>query len=120
MTPPLPTKEEVQEALRRGHTARTLPKDDERAKTLAADPNSYVRGQLAANPNLNTEIQWKLAGDKDRHVRRVLAHNPHTHPTVLHHLANEDWDEAVTKTAEDTLRDNSHTPKEADTRPTVL
>ena len=45
----------VEAAMMRASEARTLPAGSPRAQVLVGDRNSYVRGQLAANPNLTIE-----------------------------------------------------------------
>ena len=113
------THDIVEAAMRRASEARTLPAGSPRAHTLVRDRNSYVRGQLAANPNLTVEVQQLLACDDCRQVRAVLAHNPNTVPEVLEYLVRTDFDKDVVTLANRNLSDGTHRESGADRLRTV-
>jgi hypothetical protein len=56
---------------------------------LANDESSYVRCEVAINPNTPPETLERLAGDKDSDVRCYVAWNPNTPTEILELMAND-------------------------------
>jgi hypothetical protein len=56
---------------------------------LANDESSYVRCEVAINPNTPPETLERLADDKDSDVRCYVALNPNTSPEILELMAND-------------------------------
>ncbi len=73
---------------------RKGPLDYERAKELAAHPDSQIRAELAGRDDVKAEILYFLAEDKDVEVRRQVAANPNA-PAQANLLLATDQNDAV-------------------------
>ncbi|CCG41669.1 DUF2336 domain-containing protein [Magnetospirillum molischianum] len=79
--------------LKRLFSGGKKPIDYDRAKDLAAHPNSQVRADLARRGDIRPEILYFLAGDTDPAVRRSVAANDSAPPQANLLLAADRDDE---------------------------
>lgn len=68
-------KDSSSEKLKRAHSLSTPPEALER---LSTDEHSYVRWDVADNPNTPPEVLERLSNDKDLVVRWRVEYNPNT------------------------------------------